>query len=552
MKYPSTVNHRFLAASEVASNPYRRIDPNPSEMHHPPSASRVRNGANGLDRVPIGMHHSHTPSYHTHSHPQHAWRANSNPATPPPPPHNNSNSSNKFTADVTHKHQYGFAPSQAAVSGSTFQPRPPPPQQPSQSHSSTSSPVQSHSHRNKSNFLHASNPPSHAAVSSHIPLTSSSRAATASVASRPIGRDIGGGSGGISTSVPPIPSLHDKVSAALADFENIKSHRHYRPSTAGGMSTRDTSLPRPVLRSSSTHGSNDARHQSDSEPNMSRTIEELRTAKTILRKLYKKNVKLTSDMKKLRAKLHAKEGSSNSHGNDSDPHNDSLHLNESETKLLQLDDGEEEDDADEENDTHRTHSNDDETGSDTSSPRKSSSSSSRSHKSTSKSSSKSKSSIHIGGSNHLLFLLGDRDTTINRLQSQVQMLQRKCHSLTARLEASGSGGGDTTTNSLASSSNDAASSSASAESHLHTLRTNLTARLRSHMTQLASLLSSGQASIPPRALAYIRDLEEWLVWEASSRQVEKMMLNAECMKAEKQVQERYATTAQRRTAQLVH
>jgi hypothetical protein len=173
----------------------------------------------------------------------------------------------------------------------------------------------------------------------------------------------------------------------------------------------------------------------------------------------------------------------------------------------------------------------------------------------------------VGGSSHLLFLLGERDTTLNKQQSLINTLQRKMHALQAKLDlathasgqhghAASSGGGasavavgasdspsSATTGagedpSLAILSDAAAAQLEQFQSQLLTLRASLSSRLRAQMHQLTLSLSQAGEPLPAgRVKAYIADLERWLVWESSWRGVEKAALNAQLLRAEKQAQE---------------
>lgn len=111
-------------------------------------------------------------------------------------------------------------------------------------------------------------------------------------------------------------SLHEKVAAALQELESIKSNS-FRPSTAGpfvggggggggggsaGGGWGDGALPRPNLSAApsaaaaaaaAASASGAARAASLAE---SRTAAELRTAKSIVKKLYKRNVKLMQEL----------------------------------------------------------------------------------------------------------------------------------------------------------------------------------------------------------------------------------------------------------------
>lgn len=163
----------------------------------------------------------------------------------------------------------------------------------------------------------------------------------------------------------------------------------------------------------------------------------------------------------------------------------------------------------------------------------------------------------VGGPNHLLFLLGERDTALNKQQSMVSALQRRVHALQARLElaqalprshehgaASGGGrGAATTATGVNGDDDDVAAAGGASMEHFHSqlsgLRASLSARLRAQLAQvLHSSAAAGEAGPSPRVAAYVADLERWLVWEASARAVEKTALNAQCLRAEKMAQDR--------------
>ena len=162
----------------------------------------------------------------------------------------------------------------------------------------------------------------------------------------------------------------------------------------------------------------------------------------------------------------------------------------------------------------------------------------------------------MGGPSHLLFLLGERDTALNKQQSLIASLQRKVHALQARLDLAQAHG-------LKRSAATAAPSAAAGahfddgeedagvtagggnmdrfHSQLSSLRASLSSRLRSQLSQLLLATSAPTQAGPPmhpRVAAYISDLEQSLVWEASGRAVEKSALNAQCLRAEKMAQDR--------------
>jgi hypothetical protein len=320
-------------------------------------------------------------------------------------------------------------------------------------------------------------------------------------------------------------SLKEKVAAALADLESIKS-QSYRPSTAaaGSSTSRDATLPRPHLGPSSSSSKPSAHSSAAAE----RAAEELRTAKSILRKLYRKNVQLSADIKRLRSRssTSASQASLSPTHASSSPPPPPLHegdFDADETKLLMREAQESEQQDGEEQDEEGEGGEDDEDGPASPSKRSSAKNGGGGGKNA------------LGGASHLLFLLGERDTTINKLQAQVQSLHRKVNGMTGRLELGG-GAADAAAGSEGMFSD--ASGGERYHKQLEVLRRSFGEKLRAQMVQLHHM---GEPAPSARLSAYVSDLERWLIWEASWRQVEKTALNAQCVQAEKQAQERLAT-----------
>ena len=360
------------------------------------------------------------------------------------------------------------------------------------------------------------------------------------------------------SSRPATTSLQAKVAAALQDLESIQSQT-YRPATAGPASSSarhggaEGALPRPIIAGSSGSGSSapSSLLQMAKAAADARSAEELRTAKSLMKKLYKRNVKLMQEIKTLRSNG-ANGGGLRNGGNHAasgaEPSasvlDDSLALESSEHTLLlegQHDrTTDEEEEPEEENDLEDA---------DLSSRRRSSKSKRK------KSSASSSVSNGLGGSSHLLFLLGERDTSLNKQQALISSLHRKCNALQAKLDLalgqqqphqhSGSGanafaaladaaGGGANSEDLAGGGGGGGDADQQLQTQLTALRARYTDRLRS---QLGSLLRSEALPLSPGVRAYISDLESWLLWEASWRAVEKAALNARVIAAERAAQE---------------
>jgi len=418
-------------------------------------------------------------------------------------------------------------------------------------------------------------------------------------------------SGTMLSPTPPVGSLQDKVAAALQELESIKKS-DYRPNTAGGPSSRGrgnfnfygedglssgatTPLPRTPggVRppSSLGLGPSASAAMAARDPSAAadaRLSEELRTAKSIVKKLYKRNVKLMAEVKALRAANPTADAAvAASAAQDFEPNERALIDQNAAASGGQGDQSSGDECEGGQSGLVSRHSNEEPEDSGralSSSPSlavpagggrsRFNSNASRAPPRGSAGSSPVFGSAQshnsgVGGSSHLLFLLGERDTTLNKQQSLINTLQRKLHALQAKLELqqqhahgrgdaatagsspSGKRGGAELDGSAAAPaaeddplsaalSDFAATQLEQLQSQLLTLRASLASRLRSQMQQLSlSLTQSGEPLPSGRVRAYIADLERWLIWESSWRGVEKSALNAQLLRAEKQAQDQW-------------
>jgi len=409
-----------------------------------------------------------------------------------------------------------------------------------------------------------------------------------------------GGSGAASS------SLREQIAVALHELESIKSSHgtRFRPNTAapglgngstnrnttprgrsGSLSARDgdrdRALPRPRLSGVGVDLSQKHLSSAAAVANI-RLTEELRVAKAMVRKLYKRNITLTQEIKSLRGNALSQTNGNDDDGEDGAGNSLTRHrgtsgsLDDGVTSdmgidtIRQLKDllggdltgegGEKKEDSDDAAPL---------TSASYRSPRRISGHAHARSPSTWSifSGSGGGSGGGLGSSSHLLLLLGERDTTINRLQSQLRALTRKLHVSNAqrslrgssqtigakRMDVSASGPYSAAAIPLSPTSPITPSSSSSvptsvplpsapfpsaiSAAHLHALRSSLASKLRAHISDvLVACQASGQ-SVSPKLLALMEDMQRMMIWEMTQRNIEKSNMQMAGANMEEQARE---------------